>query len=446
MISPYGYPVETPNLQRLAEGGVVFRQAFSCGPTCSPSRAGLLTGETPHQAGMLGLAHLGWGLRHPERYLPSFLRSHGYESVLAGVQHVAHFEEKDVWRKLGYSASCEFPSDGKGDRSLYDWDRRIAEGASKWLKDSSSSRKPFFLDCGFLLPHRPFRQADPKRGISEDARYIRPPAYLPDTPEIRTDMADFNASVKGMDECTGIVLDALEKAGLAGDTLVVATTDHGIAFPDMKCNLTDQGAGIYLILRGPGFRNGQVCDALVSHLDIYPTICRLAGIASPEWVQGRDLRPLTDGTTDRIREEIFSEVTYHASYEPMRSVRTTRWKYIRRFDPEWKKPVLPNCDDGPSKQVWLDHGWASVSREGEELYDLVFDPLERRNLAQDPAMEPVCSELSRKLAGWMQATEDPLLDGPVPLSPEGKMLPVDSLKVDNGVWGRKKFSDDGEGG
>jgi N-sulfoglucosamine sulfohydrolase len=177
-----------------------------------------------------------------------------------------------------------------------------------------------------------------------------------------------------LDQGIGAVLNALDETGLAENTLVICTTDHGIAFPRMKGNLTDHGIGVMLIVRGPGgFRSGQVCDALVSHIDVFPTICELLHVDPPRWLQGVSLLPLVRGEKGELHEAIFAEVTYHAAYEPQRAVRTQRWKYIRRFD-HHLGPVLPNCDDSPSKDLLIRYGWKERSRPLEQLYDLVFDP------------------------------------------------------------------------
>ena len=138
-----------------------------------------------------------------------------------------------------------------------------------------------------------------------------------------------------------------------------------------------------LVMRGPsGFSGGQVLDALVSQIDIYPTVCALAGIALPDHVQGTSLLPLLDGQTQEIRREIFAEVNYHTYYEPQRCIRTPRFKYIRRFD-QRQHPVMPNCDDSLTKDYFIDQGWRQRALENERLYDLVFDPHETHNLAAD---------------------------------------------------------------
>ena len=409
-IQPYGHPVSTPNLQRLAERGVLFRQAFSGAPTCSPSRAALLTGQSAHSSGMLGLAHRGFALADYGRHIVHSLRGRGYYSALAGVQHVASEPSR-----IGYDVILGNPAE--------------AERVACDFLDHAPPQ-PFFLTVGFFETHRYGRReagAFTREGPAGDARYRMPPAPLSDTRETRGDMADFAASATVLDAKMGRVLDALEANGLADNTLVICTTDHGIAFPGMKCSLTDHGIGVMLIVRGPGgFTGGKVFDAMVSQVDIFPTICELIGLERPDWLQGRSVLPLIRGEAEEINEEVFAEVTYHAAYDPQRAVRTKRWKYIRRFD-DRDRPVLPNVDDGPSKDLWLRHGWGERAVSTEQLYDLIFDPTEACNLASDPAHAEALMEMRDRLERWMQTTNDPLLAGPVAAPTGAQMNDPDGL-------------------
>jgi arylsulfatase A-like enzyme len=246
-------------------------------------------------------------------------------------------------------------------------------------------------------------------------------------------MAAYKASARILDEAMGAVLNALDENSLAENTLVVCTTDHGIAFPGMKCTLTDGGTGVMLILRGPGgFGGGQVSDALVSHVDLFPTICELCGIDPPGWLQGRSLLPLARGQAEEVNDCVYAEVNYHCNYEPKRALRTKRWKYIRRYA-EYGYPMLANIDDSPSKSVWMAHGLAQRPLAAEELYDLVFDPNQAHNLATDPARESVLAEMRGRLHDWMMATGDPLLKGPIP-QPEGAAVSRPEDVSPGDVW------------
>lgn len=159
--------------------------------------------------------------------------------------------------------------------------------------------------------------------------------------------------------------------------------------------------------------SGRVFDAIVSHLDILPTICDVAEIDPPDWLEGLSLLPLVRGEQDELHQEIFSEVTYHAAYEPQRAVRTARYEYVRRFDERHPGRVLANLDDGLTKDVMLAYGWADIDPPKESLYDLWLDPSEGNNRIDDPVLAGVLSDLKRRLHDWMVRTEDPLIHGTV---------------------------------
>jgi N-sulfoglucosamine sulfohydrolase len=412
-IEPYGHAVPTPSLMRLAESGVLFRKAFSVAPTCSPSRAALLTGQCAHSSGMLGLAHRGFGLHDYSQHIVHTLRSAGYRSTLIGEQHVAREAGQ-----IGYDHIVETATTCA---------ESVAPAAARFL--NSKPEQPFFLDIGFSETHREFPEP-----AGSAAEYCLPFCVLPDTPGVRRDVAGYKASAHLLDDGVGQVMDALASSGLAESTLVIYTTDHGPAFPGMKCNLTDHGIGVALIICGPGpFGAGRVVDAMISHVDLFPTLCDLLEIPRPAWLQGKSFLPVLEGAEAEVNEEVFAEVTYHAAYEPMRAVRTPRYKYIRRFGGR-TTPVLPNCDDSPSKEVWLQHGWRTQAVPAEQLYDLIFDPCERRNLAEDTAHATALEDMRRRLDQWMLATDDPLLTGSVP-APEGAEVNVaDGLSPSEPVY------------
>lgn len=282
-VRPYGYSVRTPNIQRLAEEGVLFRKAFCAAPTCSGSRACLLTGQYAHSNGMVGLAHRGFSLKDYRHHIVHTLRDLGYWSALIGEQHIS--KKPDV---IGYDEVVKISTSHTDDVVPVTLD----------LLERTSDR-PFFLSVGFFETHREwFRPSSPKK-----ANYVIPPPNLPDAPETRLDMAAFQESARSLDRGVGAVLDALDAEGLADDTLVICTTDHGLAFPGAKATLYDRGLGVMLILRGPGgFTGGKASDALVSHIDLFPTVCDLAGVERPEWLQGsrssrsRTGRPMRSGT------------------------------------------------------------------------------------------------------------------------------------------------------
>ena len=423
-LQPYGYSVPTPSLTKLASEGILFRQAFSGAPTCSPSRACLLTGESAHNNGMLGLANNGFQMSDYRKTLIRTLGDAGYSTVLAGLQHIAPKAEI-----IGYDKVLPHKTTSAVD---------VAPAAVNFL--NSKPREPFFLDVGFFETHRQYTPEQPN-GYSDptphdNPNHLIPPGTLPDTPETRKDIAGFCASARVLDAGIAAVLSALEANGYADNTLIISTTDHGIAFPNMKCNLNDGGMGVSLIMRGPGeFSGGKVCSALISHLDLFPTLCELLGVPRPSWLQGNSFLPVLRGEKEQVNEEVFAEVNYHASYEPKRAVRTARWKYIRRFDGR-KTPVLPNCDDGWSKTLWMENRWRTEPLECEEnLYDLVFDPAEHNNLVNTAEHHDVLQDMRSRLQRWMIRTEDPLLRGPIALPRGAKACNPDALSFrDKSAW------------
>lgn len=411
-IQPYGYAVSTPNLQQLAEEGTLFRHCYCAGPTCSPSRAGLLTGMSAHSSGMIGLAHRGFGLKDYSRHLARFLSSNGYETALCGVQHEASWKRRN---ELGYEKILEKPNPDK-DKGFAASDLFNANQAAEYLLDKKDRKgKPFFLSFGMINTHRDY----PEVAQDINPNYVIPPLPMLDTADNRKDFAAFMTAVRSVDKCAGIVLDALKQSGMEDDTIVIFTTDHGISFPKMKCNLYDTGIGVSLIMKFAGSkRKGVALDTLVSQIDVFPTLCDMLGLEKPDWLEGNSIKPVLDGETDKIRDEIFSEVTYHAAYEPMRCIRTERYKLIKYYD-NHNSYVPANIDDSISKSFYVDHGYLDARRDMEELFDLYLDPMERVNLVCDERYGEVYKNLSARLEKWMSETNDPLLKGGKVPKPEG---------------------------
>ncbi|RCW51656.1 MULTISPECIES: sulfatase family protein [Halanaerobium] len=395
-IEPYGYKVETPNLMSLAQEGTLFRQAFSAAPTCSPSRAGMLTGRTPHAAGMLGLAHRGFAELDYSQHLVQFLSRNGFETVLCGMQHEA--ADKEV---IGYDLILD-----REEERVKDWIN--VEKTERYLNNRESD-KPLFFSFGMEYTHREFDEIE--TGINPD--YVKTPEKIPDNTATREDMAAFLTSAKRADKCLGRVLKAIKEAGMAENSLIIYTTDHGIAFPMMKSTLFDSGIGVSLIFKFPDNpKRGKSIDALISQLDIFPTICEIFNLESPGYLEGNSILPLLRDEKEEIREEIFAEVSYHAAYEPMRAVRTKRYKYIKFFG-DYEHSVAANIDDGLSKEFLIENGYLDQKRDKEMLFDLYLDPLEKNNLINNQNYDEICQKLKIKLKEWMEDTDDPLLEGKI---------------------------------
>ncbi len=370
--------VSSPNLDALAANGVRFSHAFCTAPQCSPSRSSLATGLYPHNNGVMGLAHHGfdWELQVP--HAAAVFAAAGFEAHLFGGQHVTLHPES-----LGFTAIHGEPVD----REIEDILRRDSR---------------LYLEINYSETHRPYPPAP------ANAR-VEVPAFLPDIPEARSELAGLQDAIAGMDAAAGRVLTALEKAGRADDAIVVFTTDHGLAMPRAKCTLYDPGLEVALMMRWPaGVGLTGVREELVSNIDVLPTLFEAAGIAIPPGVQGRSLLE-----TDPQREAIFAEKTFHSYYDPMRCIRTRRHKFIRNFETAFLVEVPGDIQAGPIFRA--DPTRYSTDRPSPvELYDLEADPLEQRNLAGTKEVAEIEEHLSGELWRWMRETADPLLNGPVP--------------------------------
>lgn len=410
----YGRDVATPNLDRLAEEGVLFENHFATAPQCSPSRGSLWTGLHPHVNGMLGLEHTGWTVDDAVTTLPEHLAARGYETHVFGLQHVtndpAAFGYTAVHSVDGLSTTIE-PAYHERNRA-----RTVADTVTEFLREPPA--EPFFASIGFFEAHR--AEEGDRHGFDEH-RYDCPDPgevaglpYLPDRPGIRRDLAAMNGMIRAVDDAVGHIDDALADAGLADETLVLFTTEHGIAFPRAKGSCYDPGIEAALLARYPGVFDGGVrYDGLVSNVDVLPTVLDLVADEIPADIAGRSLRPLgVDDTLDG-RDHVFAEITWHDRYEPVRAVRTPRFKYIRTF---WYRPpvYLPTDVFASRAGREVREEFHAGIRPHEELYDLEADPHERENLADVDAYSDVRSDLEERLVGWMRETTDPILEGPVP--------------------------------
>lgn len=411
MLSPYGYDIPTDNLKKLAEDSLVFTNAFCAGPTCSPSRAALLTGVFPHQNGMLGLAQRGFSLYNPEKHLASFLKNHGYHTCLCGIQHEYGWYldlEKQGLHNMGYEEILTTDSTPFKKEDLHIWDKNNADEVVKWL-DNYSDDKPFFLAYGMHSTHRPYpiEVAD-----CIDERYIVPPYPIKNNEENRHDHAQYMTTANYADQNIEKIIDALKRNNLYENSVIIFTTDHGLALPFNKCNLTDTGIGVSLIMRVPqAVSNGKVTDSLVSQLDVFPTLCDLLSVKKPEYLVGKSFAEIFRDNKVEINKHIFAEINFHTSYEPVRCIRTDRYKYIKYYDKTWNKINLSNIDESVPKTFLMKNGLKEKIKYTEGLFDLYYDPAERNNLVNDSAYEDILNEMRELLYKKQEETEDPILRG-----------------------------------
>ncbi len=410
----YGQPVETPNLDRLAEEGIRFDGHFCVAAQCSPSRGALMTGRWPHCNGLMGLAPR-WTYHPGERTLAQRLAAAGYETVLFGLQH----EGRDPHR-LGY-ARAETALAASGFRyadAASDPGRTLAGQAAEWIRHRQGERaRPYLLVIGLAETHRPWNRPEYD---SEAAAEVVVPAYLPDDPRVRAELARFQGAVRLADQAVGEVLRAVDSGSDRDRTLVVFTVDHGIAFPRAKGMSYDPGLATALLMRWPGhIRARTVSSELLCNVDVLPTILEAAGIEVAGEIQGRSFFQLLIGGTHIGRDDFFFEMTWHDRYNPHRGVRTRRYKYIRNFG-SLPLVFLPgDIYNSPSGETVREAYYAS-ERPEEELYDLERDPLEQRNLTGATEHAGLLARLRAQVTQWMEDTHDPLLRGPVEPPPAAR--------------------------
>ncbi|MFC6729350.1 sulfatase [Natronoarchaeum mannanilyticum] len=423
-IGCYDRDVDTPALESLADDGAVFENHFVTAPQCSPSRSSIHTGEFPHVNGLMGLAHGRWEIDDRFATLPAALAEREYETYLFGLQHAATDPQSLGFEHVfpgGARTSPVSPTDHAVNRA-----RDVARAFRSFL-DNDPPTEPFFASLGFFEAHRV--RLDDRYGFDDDNYEMADPAgvealpYLPDRERIRRDLAEMEGMIEAIDEAVDAVLDALDAADLADDTLVVFTTEHGIAFPRAKGCCYDPGIEAALLLRYPGeIDGGERYDELVSNVDLFPTILEMADGTVLDEVSGQSFLPLFTDQEHYQRELVFAEMTWHDRYNPIRAVRTERYKYIRSF---WHLPDVYMTDDILMSEAGraVREEFQSNPRPYAELYDLEADPYERDNLAEDDQYRHVRDELERRLVAWMRRTEDPLLSGPIPPADYDEIVP-----------------------
>ncbi|NGM70594.1 sulfatase [Natronolimnobius sp. AArcel1] len=413
----YGVDIETPNIDALAADGALFERHFATAPQCSPSRGSLMTGRVPHVNGLMGLAHGDWGLHDDERILPQHLGDAGYETHLFGLQHISQDTDRLEYDRVHSEGNLYpgvSPAVHQANRA-----RNVASVVSSFL-DASEYEEPFFASIGFFECHR-VEEDDGRFGFdaeyygADDPEAIRPLPYLPDRRGLRHDLGEMRGMVYALDEGVGTILEAVADNGLDEDTLVLVTTEHGIAFPRAKGTCYDAGIEAALVMRYPDVIDpGERYDELVSNVDVLPTILEFAGVEVPDAVDGRSVAGLITDRTESYtkRDRIFAEMTWHDMYNPVRAIRTDRYKYIRSF---WHLPTVYLPAD-----VFASESGREVRetdgvprRQYEELYDLRDAPQEDDNVVYEPRYQDVRRDLSRELYEWMDDTADPLLEGPV---------------------------------
>lgn len=407
--------IETPHLDRLAEQGVRFTQAFVTAPVCSTCRSALITGM--YQTS-IGSHHHRSGRGTKKIHLPSQIKL-----VPRLFQEAGYYTTISGWpiRKGRF---------GKTDYN-FEWDPSVYDGTD-WAERKDG--QPFFAQIhtpgGKLRGkdaagwEKVASSAEKKLGARTPISKVRLPPYYPDHPDILQDWAAYLDSVRMTDVMVGEVIARLEKEGIRENTLVIFMTDHGISHARGKQFLYDEGTQVPLVISGPGIQPVSTRTDLVEHIDISALSLAAAGIEIPEDMQARDI--LADDYA--YRRAVFSaRDRCDETVDHIRSVRTDTFKYIRNFLPQ--RPYLQPCRYKDAKSIlialrdWNAKGKLNTTqsllfretRPTEELYDLTRDPHEITNLAQLPEYEDKLKEMRRRLNRWMRRTND---QGRIPESPE----------------------------
>jgi N-sulfoglucosamine sulfohydrolase len=438
--------IRTPHLDQLAAEGVRLRNAFATTASCSASRSVILTGLHNHANAQYGHEHSYHHFRAYDdvRSLPVRLNAAGYHTARIGKLHV------------GPTEVFAF------DQVLAGPDRNAVEMAERCRGLlSSSNDKPFFL---YFCPSDPHRSGgsvdgDPLKpnpfgnrpqgyeGVHE-VKYrpeqVKVPAFLPDTPVCRAELAQYYQSVSRIDQGVGRLVQILREAGRLDDTLIIFTSDHGIAFPGAKTTVYEPGLRVPMIVRGPVVRRaGSVSDAMVSLVDLVPTLLEFAGAGpaagqaatkASEGSQGKAKNRNTPNAAklhgrsflQAMNEEkppgwdsIYASHTFHeiTMYYPMRVVREGRYKLIWNLASPLPYPFASDLWESPTWQEAFQRGpdamygrrtvKAYLQRAPFELYDLEADPDESRNLADDPAQAERLAALKTRLRDFQTRTQDP---------------------------------------
>ncbi len=436
--SAYGSKfVSTPAFDRIAKEGVLFKNAFVSSPSCCPSRGSVLAGLDFFLLKEASMNHTVW----PSENLPLYtdmLTEYGYH-----VGYTGKGWGPGNWKVSGRTVSPagrefnEMTETPPGKHiSRIDYTQNFKAFLEERPEDT-----PFCFWVGFQEPHRPFDDGIGARN-GKNPRSIEVPGFLPDLPEVRRDIADYAFAIEHADRHLARILNLLDERGEMQNTLIIATSDNGMAFPRAKGNLYDYGAHMPLAVRWSArIPGGRVVDDFVSFRDIAPTILEATGLRVPGSMSGESLMYVLDthqaGQVDPKRRFAVYGIERHfpgsrpdgAGY-PSRAIRTSEYLYIRNFTPD-RNPVgdIPgpswpagdpvggygDTDGGPTKTALFEKkdsypmlfDAAFGKRPAEELYLISEDPYQLKNLAADPQFSDPKRSLSAELDDYLTLNRDP---------------------------------------
>lgn len=401
----------TPSIDALAADGIRCTSLFATASICSPSRGSLFTGKYPERHGIMGTAGPDhrFKLTNPHEHLSHLLRRQGYQTALFGHQH----ETADV-TTLGFDKTIQkISTPGRGGAV------GVADEVAAFLsRRPREEHSPFFLQIGFIETHTPYLRYG---SLPDTRRGIWVPPYVGgghDDTALLQHIAEFQGSIRQVDQAVSIIMDAVRASGVEENTLVLFTVDHGPELPRGKFTGFDAGAHVAGILRWPGGRlaGGRTCDLLLNNTDILPTLLDLVDLPAPRDLDGisfaRALRQPCDAPAE-VRDEVFFSYFYDQTY----SVRTRRYKFIRYFT-----RVSFN------RSGFRQRGPAPAC----ELFDLEADPGELCDVAQDPSYASIREEMSGRLWRHLERVNAPVLHGPVAFPPY--RLAMEAYGRQHGRW------------
>ena len=462
--------IQTPNVDRVAREGVMFRNAFVPAPSCTPCRSALLSGRYWWNTGRGAILQGAvWNTNIPS--FPLLLRGAGY--------HIG--KSYKVWspgtpadapfggQKYAYEKAGRLPNNFSEETSrMISNGLSLAEARGKILDQVRGNFDSFLADrkpgqpwlyfFGPTTTHRTWIKGSGKKlwGIDPDSLRGKLPGFLPDVPEVREDVADYLGEAQAFDAYVGQLLKRLEESGEFERTLVVIAGDHGMpGVPGGKCNLYDFGTAVALVARWPGTPGGRVVNDFVNLMDLAPTFMEIGGVKIPAAVSGRSLvaqlKSDKSGQIDPTRDYVLTGRERHVGSAregnlpyPMRAIRTKDFIYVRNFAPErWPmgapyavtatngpsthelenntRVAFPDFDASPTKAWLVNHrneprgkrfyDLAFAKRPGAELYDLRSDPQQTNNVAGTASFLVDESLLERRLMKVLIDTGDPRVTG-----------------------------------
>lgn len=414
--------VKTPNFDRVAKEGVLFKNAFTSNPKCSPCRASILTGRNTWQL-KEAVSHGGYFPPGFETY-PDLLEKNGYDAGLTG-KGWGPGDYKVLAKRTRNPAGPSFdklsqdvPANGI---SKLDYPGNFGE----FLKQRDKS-KPFCFWMGFHEPHRPYEYGSGAR-LGKNPADVKVPAFLPDTEIVRQDLLDYAIEVEWGDAQIGRALQLLEESGEAPNTLVVVTSDHGMPFPYVKGQIHEDAFHLPMAMRWPGvIKPGRVVEDFVNVRDLAPTYLEIAGLKPHPQMTGKSLAAILRSPKSGFIEDRDVMLAGKERHDigrpndwgfPVRAIRTKDFLYVHNFQPErWPagnpETDFGNVDPSPSKEVVKALGGYFYEltlgkREPDELYRITDDPECVKNLANDLAFKDKLEDLRYRMMTMLKEEEDP---------------------------------------